>query len=352
MIVPLLGASAIIPSILLVWYFRASDENPEPGKVLWWTFFLGVLTVIPVLLYCAPLSPYVKLYSDPVVRGSLSALLLAALPEEFFKFVVVTGYAARHKEFDEPMDGIVYGAVASLGFATLENILYVSSGGLGIAVLRALTAVPGHAAMGAVMGYYVARARFDLEPRSTALAKAYFIPVVLHAVYDAPLLAMKEANGHLVGPFAASPLLSIAVLVAEIFWVRYLVRKLRAEQIALREKHQSASVVTVLPDAVEVVTVQRDSLEVVPGGRPRRVPSTLGAIVRIVLGAIIASGGGLFVLAIMAAFAVGSVPPQEASKVIGGTLVLSVPPLLIGLLLFRSGLQRMQLRHPRVEPVA
>ena len=58
------------------------------------------------------------------------------------------------KEFDELMDGIVYGAVASLGFATLENIMYCIDGGLSVVAIRALTAVPAHASFGAIMGYY------------------------------------------------------------------------------------------------------------------------------------------------------------------------------------------------------
>ena len=339
----LVAASAVIPSILLVWYFRASDENPEPGRVLWWTFFLGVLTVIPVLVYCAPLSPFVKGYADPAVRGTLSALLLAALPEEFFKFLVVTGYAARHKEFDEPMDGIVYGAVASLGFATLENILYVSSGGLGVAVLRALTAVPGHAAMGAIMGYYVARARFGLEDRSSAMAKAYFIPVVLHAVYDAPLLALKEGAAGVHPAVAASPLLSIAVLIFEIVWVRRLVRQLRSEQLAIRAR-TAAAVAVEQPDAASVAVIAAESaaVEARIASKYGKRPSTAGTLFRLVLGGLLASIGGLFALAIIAAFATGGVAPDNRTNVVAGTLVLAVPPLLFGLLLFRSGLRRLQ----------
>ena len=64
-------------------------------------------------------------------------------------------------EFDEPLDGVVYGVAVALGFATLENLLFVARLGLGVAWMRALFAVPAHALFGATMGYYAGRAKFD-----------------------------------------------------------------------------------------------------------------------------------------------------------------------------------------------
>jgi RsiW-degrading membrane proteinase PrsW (M82 family) len=66
------------------------------------------------------------------------------------------------------MDGVVYGAVASLGFATLENILYVTPNGFAVAAARAFTAVPGHALLGVIMGYYVGRAKFHSNEQQRA----------------------------------------------------------------------------------------------------------------------------------------------------------------------------------------
>ena len=81
------------------------------------------------------------------------------------------------------MDGVVYGAVASLGFATIENLLYCASGDLGTALGRAFTAVPAHAAFGAIMGYTFARRHF--AGKSNGLfGPALWLPVLLHGVYD------------------------------------------------------------------------------------------------------------------------------------------------------------------------
>jgi hypothetical protein len=91
---------------------------------------LGVASVVPVLAVGFPLQEASAFIADPLFRSLLSALFVAAIPEEFAKLAILIGYNARHKSFDEPMDGIVYGVVASLGFATLENVLFVFEGGL------------------------------------------------------------------------------------------------------------------------------------------------------------------------------------------------------------------------------
>lgn len=160
-------ALVVIPTFLLLGYFRARDLNPEPARMLWTTFGLGVLICLPVipveLLAGRLLAPIAGI---PYEHGLLHALFGAALPEELFKFLVVVFFCMRSREFDEPMDGVVYGAVASLGFASFENLFYVvgDDHSLRVAALRAFSAVPNHAFMGAIMGYYAGRARFDPRP--------------------------------------------------------------------------------------------------------------------------------------------------------------------------------------------
>ena len=116
------AASAVIPSILLIWYFWARDLQPEPGRVLAATFGLGVGAIIPALMVELALAPLIKHLGDPYLRGAVEGFLGAAAPEELFKLVVLLAFCVRHPAFDEPTpDSIVYGAVASLGFATLRE---------------------------------------------------------------------------------------------------------------------------------------------------------------------------------------------------------------------------------------
>jgi RsiW-degrading membrane proteinase PrsW (M82 family) len=345
---PLVAASAVVPSLLLVWYFHARDLNREPAKVVWATFGLGVAIVVPVLLCAWPLASLLRGVGDPALRGVLDAILTAAIPEEAWKLVVVLGFSARHKEFDEPMDGIVYGAIASLGFATLENVLYVAGGGLGIAVLRALTAVPGHAFMGAIMGWFVARAKFgDPAERGTNLLLAYVVPMGLHAAYDAPLLAMQQCGKGASPLVAASVLISIATLVFEWVWTVRLVRALRREQVAVRADAIGVAAVAMPAAQAAVALAVVEHAEVVaPAYPPPPVNPKAGplSIVWLVLGAILASVGGLITLAVVIGVATDAKRAHELGAVIGGTVIIGVLPLAIGVLLFRLGLRRWSRR--------
>ena len=136
------GLAALLPSVLLVRYFRRSDKYPEPGNVLWCTFLLGCAIVIPVCVLELVVSVFLEDVGGPITQALILAFVVAAACEESFKFLVLHRYCGRCPEFDEPMDAVVYGAVASLGFATLENILYVVEGGLWVAITRTVTAVP------------------------------------------------------------------------------------------------------------------------------------------------------------------------------------------------------------------
>ena len=118
------AGAAILPSVILLYYFYKRDLHPEPRHVIAVTFFLGICTAIPVLVVGYPGKWLADRLNDPYLAGLVMAFAGAAIPEELFKFLVVTRYAARHRAFDEPMDGIIYMTAAGIGFATAENIRY------------------------------------------------------------------------------------------------------------------------------------------------------------------------------------------------------------------------------------
>lgn len=226
---------ALIPSALLLRYFYRSDRHPEPGRVLRRTFWWGVAIAAPAVILALVLGVYEDSVVDPLLFGLYSAFLGAAIPEELFKFLVVTRYSARQPEFNEAMDGIVYGATASLGFATIENLLY-SFGDLGTALLRAFTAVPGHAFVGAILGYYVGQSRFGLGRRPSVWL-GLVVAIILHGLYDFPLLAIGKLASDTGELSDAQALLILglvvfvlAVLFIEAVWTFRLVRRLRREQ--------------------------------------------------------------------------------------------------------------------------
>lgn len=233
-------AAALLPAFALVWYFAKSDVFPEPIGRLAQSFFLGVAAIVPVLFVALPVAGLLSDLdiSSPWIKGTLDAFLVAAIPEELCKFGVVWLVCSRWKEFDEPMDGVVYGATASLGFAAFENVLYVADGGIATAIMRGVTAVPAHACFGAVMGHYVAWGRFDSANRANHLLKALGFPILLHGVYDIGPLAISAMGGQADGlsvlvMWAAV----IAVMVIQVRWVRRLVRIHRQVQVRAAARH-------------------------------------------------------------------------------------------------------------------
>lgn len=300
-----------------MWFFHARDVYPEPRRTLWTVFGCGVLIVLPVLALAGVLDLVVGAVERPLPRGLLEAFLLAAIPEEGFKLLVVWGYAARRPEFDEPMDGVVYGVAASLGFATLENLLYVGQSGFAVAVMRALTAVPSHAFLGAIMGYYVGRARFASTGRGRWLWTAFWVPTLLHGVYDTPLLAARQADrlDPAVGPLVIA-LVSLAPLIVIAEWI-----------LALR-----------LSRTYRVAQIERRLRQ---GAPPLAAHRRWASVLLTVGGCVAASLGGLLALGFAFAFARGDIQPQEVGPMLSAGALVALTPLAGGLAVFAWGLKRL-----------
>lgn len=174
---------AIAPAIFLAWYFYMRDRyEQEPKMLLLLTYILGMLSVIPAFLI-ETIGSIILPVSD-VLTLALYAFVIVALTEEFVKLSVVTTFAYRSKEFNETMDGIVYCVVASLGFATVENIHYALQFGLVTTLMRGILSVPGHALWGGLMGYFVGRAKMDKKNEKIRIIQGLSLAVILHGLYD------------------------------------------------------------------------------------------------------------------------------------------------------------------------
>jgi RsiW-degrading membrane proteinase PrsW (M82 family) len=180
----LLLAAAIAPAVFMLHFIYVRDKyEREPlGRVLQ-VYFLSFLTVVPAVLWELN-SPKWEEYG--LLGVAVSCWGVIALAEETCKYLALRWLAVRHPSFNEVYDGILYAVAASLGFATLENIMYVMlGGGLGVALLRALLSVPGHALWGVIMGYYVGRARFAPPPQQRGLVlTGWGLAVFWHGLYD------------------------------------------------------------------------------------------------------------------------------------------------------------------------
>ena len=180
---------AVFPVIFLLYFVHKKDPHPEQMKFLMKIFGLGCLSAIPVL-FCEMFYDRVLQISDSYGSFALfwNTFWGIAFVEEIFKWIAMFAMSYRSKKFDETYDGIVYGAFSSMGFACIENLLYVVLGfSVVTGVLRAITAVPGHFCYGVIMGYFMSKARYNKENGKSGIIYillSILIPTALHALYD------------------------------------------------------------------------------------------------------------------------------------------------------------------------
>ncbi|CAM3968996.1 glutamic-type intramembrane protease PrsW [Paenibacillus alkaliterrae] len=174
--------AAVAPGVSLLTYLYLRDRyDAEPIHMVARMFVLGILVVVPIMVIQRGLQLWL---GD---HNIIFAFVESAGVEEFVKWFVLYHVIYNHTEFDEPYDGIVYAAAISLGFATLENVLYAiySPATFGTLLVRALLPVSGHALFGIMMGYYLGKAKFASKKQSYYfLAISFALPVLLHGTYD------------------------------------------------------------------------------------------------------------------------------------------------------------------------
>ena len=168
-------AWTIFPSLLILAYIIKSDRFKEPTGLKLWAFFVGILIVIPAG------------YLNSILIWPSGNFYLAGLTEETCKFIALYYLFKNKKQFNEPMDAIVYGVLISMGFATYENFEYVfvysqPDQSLYTAILRAFTAIPMHATCSIIMGYFLGMYIFRLEEHS--LLKSISYPIIFHGIYN------------------------------------------------------------------------------------------------------------------------------------------------------------------------
>ncbi|MBQ9493614.1 MAG: PrsW family intramembrane metalloprotease, partial [Oscillibacter sp.] len=183
---------AVLPSVLLIAYtYRKDTIEKEPPSLLIRLFGWGALTVISAIVLGAVLEIVAEalVERDTMAWLILDNFLMTALVEEGGKYFVLKWRTWKSPHFDYIFDGIVYAVIVSLGFATVENILYLSDGDLSTAVMRAVFSVPGHAVNAVFMGsFYGLAKRFDLAGDARKcrayLRRALWVPTLIHGFYD------------------------------------------------------------------------------------------------------------------------------------------------------------------------
>ncbi|WP_051689200.1 PrsW family glutamic-type intramembrane protease [Butyrivibrio sp. AE2032] len=196
---------ALIPVIglLLFIYFNDKKEK-EPFGLLIGLFFAGMGTVVTALIAenVGGLLLDLAMPYESVAKAVILATVIVGPAEEIGKYLVMRIITWKNKNFNYSYDAIVYAVFVSLGFAALENIAYVFTTGVLTALVRMVTAVPGHACYAVFMGYFYSKAKYASltnKKGSTALFKflAIIVPTIIHGIYDAILMG-GSATGEVV----------------------------------------------------------------------------------------------------------------------------------------------------------
>jgi RsiW-degrading membrane proteinase PrsW (M82 family) len=200
-IVPTVVVGAAPSLFLLVFFYLKDRYEPEPRGHVALAFVKGMASLIPAYFAARGLERLVGrtwLALGGTPARLFEAFVLASFVEEFSKWSTFLALIYWWSEFDEPLDGVVYGVALALGFATVENVLCVIRDGLGIGLLRAVFAVPAHALFGAAMGFYLGRAKLGRGHGGVTRAEkwrrigfALAVPVAFHGLYDFTLVELR-----------------------------------------------------------------------------------------------------------------------------------------------------------------
>lgn len=176
-----LTALAIAPCLALILFVYLRDKyDREPKLIVILSFVLGCLSIVPAFFIETELMKY------DFISGSAFNLAFFGVGciEEICKLAFVLMLPFWHKAFNEPFDGIIYCVMVSMGFATIENVMYVTSNGYGVGILRMFTAVPAHCIFGIVMGYLVGLGKFSKGGTIIYILLGYLAASFLHGAYD------------------------------------------------------------------------------------------------------------------------------------------------------------------------
>jgi RsiW-degrading membrane proteinase PrsW (M82 family)/ribosomal protein S18 acetylase RimI-like enzyme len=233
-------ALAIAPGIAIcLFIFHRDAYNHEPKLNLFVSFILGAIIVLPV----AYTELFFNQFPNHTISGvAINAFLVVAFTEELGKFIILRFYSYPKKSFDEPLDGIVYGVMIGMGFATLENILYVQKFGMPTGFLRMFLSVPAHATFGVLMGYHAGKAKFDRPNSSRLLFIGLFWAVLFHGIYD--FFLFLQGNPY-IKDYISDLLLFIGAVISFIVAIRLSLKHIKKHRILSQQTYNPTETMTI-----------------------------------------------------------------------------------------------------------
>jgi len=206
--------SSIAPALIILYLIYRHDVDREPKKLLLKCFFGGWLSIIMTLILVSPING-IDLPSG-MPKSLFDAFVTAAIPEELSKWIILYWLVRKAPAFDQYYDGIIYAVFVSMGFALIENIMYVMNGDMTTVITRAVMAVPGHMLFAVAMGYYFSMSKFDTPQKAKVhIAMSLAVPMVLHGTYDFLLMYTGAKSSH-------SPLMAVGIIIVFVIFDIYL----------------------------------------------------------------------------------------------------------------------------------
>jgi RsiW-degrading membrane proteinase PrsW (M82 family) len=180
---------ALAPVFIIAFYIYFRDKyEKEPLRMLILALLAGVIIAFPISIF-EEFMFFIGKGLVGIFKPFWDAFFVASFSEEGFKLAVLALLIWKSKEFNEKFDGIVYASFISLGFAGIENVMYVMKSGVGVGIIRAFTAVPAHAVFGIIMGFFFAQAKFYPRKRKKYLFYSFLMPFLVHGIYDFILMS-------------------------------------------------------------------------------------------------------------------------------------------------------------------
>lgn len=180
---------AITPVMcFLYWIYKRDKYDKEPLIKLFKYFVLGIIVSL-ISIFSERFLIKFDIYQD-IISDLYISFIVAAFTEEVLKAIILIPTLAKEKDFNEKLDGIVYSVSLSLGFATVENIIYLMKENLEssieLGLTRGLISIPAHIMFAITMGYYISKFKFEKnkDKKIKYLIKSVIIPILLHGIFD------------------------------------------------------------------------------------------------------------------------------------------------------------------------
>lgn len=214
----------VLPSLIWLSYYLSKDLHPEPKRMILKIFLWGALITLPVFFIQIGLSAVLNKFNiNPLLNSLIYWFLIIAFSEEFFKYLVIKLKVISSPHLDEPLDIMLYMVISALGFAAVENVLYLFAPAgpmsfnqlidrtLIIDLVRFIGAIFLHTLCSAVIGYSLAISFCQVKFRKSSLAAGILMATLLHGLYDFSIMTL---YGYMELAIPAIIILTLAFLVS------------------------------------------------------------------------------------------------------------------------------------------